>query len=156
MTEPEMPPTVRSTRFGSFAPIVLIVDDEPVMRELYREALDGEAFRVLTAANGQEALALAETSIPELLVTDVGMPRLDGFGLIRALRRLYPDVPVIVITGNDGYRGRPLHEVAAEHGVVATLIKPFELSDLQAAIRSAVPLVGAVTLPEATPHRRVA
>jgi CheY-like chemotaxis protein len=136
--------------------MVLLVDDEPVIRELYREALDGQPFRVLTAADGQEALALAEAAIPELLVTDVAMPRLDGFGLIRALRRLYPNVPVIIITGDEGYGGRPLQEVAAEHGVVATLAKPFELSQLQEAIGRAVPFVGLAPFSAATAGVRVA
>ena len=127
-----------------FAPVVLIADDEPVIRQIYGELLDGQPVRVLTAADGQEALALAEAWVPELLVTDIGMPRLDGFGLIRALRRLYPGVPVIVTTGAEQYSGRLVEDVAAELGVVAILKKPVELSRLQHAIWSAVPFLGPV------------
>jgi two-component system OmpR family response regulator len=125
-----------------FAPVAIIADDDRVIRELCREVLEAEALRVLTAANGQEALALAEAWIPDVLVTDVVMPSLDGFGLVRALRRLYPEVPVIMITGDDEYEGRPLEEVAAEHGVVATFTKPFDVAQLEAAVRSAVPNLG--------------
>lgn len=122
-----------------FAPVVLIADDDRVIRELCREVLEAEALRVLTAANGQEALALAEAWMPDVLVTDVVMPSLDGFGLVRALRRLYPGVPVIVMTGDEEYGGRPVEEVATEHGVVATFTKPFDVAQLEAAVRRAVP-----------------
>jgi CheY-like chemotaxis protein len=122
----------------------MIADNDRRVRELCCEALDGQSCRLLTAADGQEALALAEAWIPDVLVTDVAMPRLDGFGLIRALRRLYPDVPVIVMTGDDSYGGRPIDEVAAEHGVVATLLKPFALSLLDEAVRRVVPFLDGV------------
>jgi two-component system OmpR family response regulator len=129
-----------------FAPVALIADDDRVIRELCRELLEAETFRVLTAANGQEALALAEAWIPDVLVTDVVMPSLDGFGLVRALRRLYPEVPVIIITGDDEYDGRPIEAVAAEHGAVATFAKPFDVAELEAAVRSAVPYLTAARL----------
>ena len=125
-----------------FAPVALVADDDRVIRELCREILEAEAIRVLTAANGQEALALAEAWIPDVLVTDVVMPSLDGFGLVRALRRLYPEVPVIVITGDEEYGGRPIEEVAAEHRAVAIFTKPFDVAQLEAAVRSAVPYLG--------------
>jgi len=125
-----------------FAPVAIIADDDRVIRELCREVLEAETLRVLTAANGREALALAEAWIPDVLVTDVVMPSLDGFGLVRALRRLYPEVPVIMITGDEEYDGRPIEEVAAEHGVVATFIKPFDVTELEAAVRRAVPYLG--------------
>ena len=134
----------RSTPSLDFAPVVLIADNDRLVREVCCEALDGYALRLLTAADGQEALALAEAWVPDVLVTDVAMPRLDGFGLIRALRRLYPDVPVIVMTGDDSYGGRSIDEVAAEHGVVATLLKPFELSLLEEAVRRVVPFLDRV------------
>ena len=135
-------PTQSSRPSLDFAPVAIIADDDRVIRELCREVLEAETLRVLTAANGQEALALAEAWIPDVLVTDVAMPSLDGFGLIRALRRLYPEVPVIVMTGDEEYKGRPIEEVAAEHGVVATFAKPFDVEELDAAVRSAVPYLG--------------
>ena len=139
---PPVPSRKSLPRSGSsldFAPVVLLVDNERVILELCRESLAEESLRVLAAADGQEALALAEAWVPDVVVTDVEMPRLDGFGLVRALRRLYPDVPVIVMTGADSYAGRPIEEVATEHGAIATFTKPFDLDLLHAAIRSAVP-----------------
>jgi two-component system OmpR family response regulator len=134
----------RKTRSLDFAPIVLIADDDGVIRELCREYLEDAPLRVLTAANGQEALALAEAWVPDVLVTDVAMPQLDGFGLVRALRRLYPEVPVIFISGDEYHGDRRVTEVAAEHGAVATFTKPFDLSLLTDAVRSAVPVMGPV------------
>jgi CheY-like chemotaxis protein len=125
-----------------FAPVALVVDDDAIIRDLCREVLEAEALRVLTAANGQEALALAEAWIPDVLVTDVVMPSLDGFGLVRALRRLYPEVPVIMISADEEYDGRPIEEVAAEHGAVTMFAKPFDVTELQAAVRTAVPYLG--------------
>jgi CheY-like chemotaxis protein len=125
-----------------FAPVALVADDDRVVRELCREVLETEALRVLTASNGQEALAIAEAWVPDVLVTDVTMPGLDGFGLVRALRRLYPEIPVIVITGEEEYDGRAVQAVASDHGVLATLMKPFDVAALGAVVRSAVPYLG--------------
>ena len=128
------------------APVALIADDERILLELYREVLEGDGFCVLPATNGQEALALAQTWIPDVVVTDVIMPRLDGFGLIRSLRCLYPGVPVIVATGDLHYDSCPLEEVAASHGVAAILRKPFDLDDLLQEVRSLLPLLGPPSL----------
>jgi CheY-like chemotaxis protein len=124
-----------------FAPVVLIADDNRLMREFCCEALAGKALRLLTAGDGQAALALAEAWIPDVLITDLAMPRLDGVGLIRALRRLYPHVPVIVMTADAASGGRSIDELAAELGPVAILQKPFDLSLLDEAVRRAVPLL---------------
>ena len=117
---------------------MLIADNEPTLLELFRETLEDDQLRVLTAGNGQDALALAETWIPDVLVTDVVMPGLDGFGLICAVRRLYPGIPVIIMTGDATYRDRPIEELAAEVGAVATFLKPFDLTALHEAVRSVV------------------
>jgi len=134
-----LPSRVRKAAALDLAPVVLIVDDERSLLELFCVILEDEQFRVLTAANGQEALTLANASMPDVLVTDVAMPRLDGFGLMRAVRSLYPSMPVIVMTGQDSYAGRPVGVVAAELGAVATLMKPFDLTVLYEAIRSVIP-----------------
>jgi CheY-like chemotaxis protein len=150
------PSPARNASTLDFAPVVLIADDDCVLRDLYCDALDSEALRLLTAADGQEALALAEAWMPDVLVTDVEMPRVDGFGLIRSMRRLYPGVPVIIVTGNDSYRGRPIEEVAAEHGAVATFVKPFDLELLYEAVRRVVPFLGEATSGSTASSPRVA
>lgn len=118
-----------------FAPVVLVVDDDSRIRELCREVLEGDYLRVLTAASGNEALTLADGSILDVLVTDIAMPGLDGFGLFRELRRRYPDMSAIAMTGDANYQGRAVWEVATEHGVAWTLLKPFDVSLLREAVR---------------------
>ena len=123
-------------------PAVLLAEDDRPFLEVLRRLLEADHFRVLTAANGQDTLAVAERSMPDLVVTDVAMPRLDGFGLLRGLRRLYPDIPVIVISGDDWYADRPVATAAAELGALATLMKPVDLALLHRAIRRALPWNG--------------
>ena len=141
-TQPSLARTITASL--DLAPVVLIADNDRLLRDLCCEALGEMAVRLLTAADGKEALGLAETWIPDVLVTDVDMPRLDGFGLIRAVRRLYPEVPVIVMTGDASYGDRSIDEIAAEHGAVATLLKPFDLSLLEEAVRRVVPFLDGV------------
>jgi len=118
-----------------FAPVVLVVDDDRMIRELCREALEHESLHVLTAANGEEALALADQWMLNVLVTDIRLPGLDGFGLCHALRRHYPGMSVIVMTADADYHGRPIQDVATEHGAVWTLLKPFDVPLLCEAVR---------------------
>jgi CheY-like chemotaxis protein len=128
------------------APVVLVADNEPTLLELFRDILEDDQLRVLTAVNGQDALTLAETRVPDVLVTDVVMPRLDGFGLVCAVRRLYPSIPVIIMTGDAIYQNRPVEDLAAEVGAVATFMKPFDLNVLHQAVRSVVPLLAPAPL----------
>jgi two-component system chemotaxis response regulator CheY len=134
-TRPSPAPTVPPP---NLAPVVLIADNEATLLELFRDALADDQLRVLTATNGREALALAEKCVPDVLVTDVVMPRLDGFGLVGAVRRLYPDIPVIIMTGDATYQDRPIEALAAEVGAVATFLKPFDLAELHQAVRGVI------------------
>jgi CheY-like chemotaxis protein len=119
-------------------PAVLIAENDPGVRDVLRDALEMDRLKVLVASDGQEALALADAWMVDLLVTDVGMPRLDGFGLIRGVRRLYPGLPVIVTSGDAFYQGRHLAAAAAEVGVELTFLTPFDLDEVQRAIRTLV------------------
>src|SRR5262245_40647060 len=133
------------------SPVVLIADDDSAILEILRVTLRAEQFRVLTARDGEHALALAEAIVPEVLVTDVAMPGLDGFGLIRAVRRLYPELPVILMSGDSQYRDRPIAEMATEHGAFAVLRKPFDIEDLRQAVQVATSLPSSASSP---PDRR--
>ena len=80
-------------------PVVLVVDDEPVTRRTLREELEPRGFLVVEAADGEEAWELFQRELPDLVVTDLRMPRGDGVGLVRRIRREAKSwVPVIVIT----------------------------------------------------------
>ena len=104
------------------APTILVVDDEPQVRRLASRALEQAGYRVIQATDGLEALGLfTDDAGIDLLVTDVRMPHTDGIVLAAALRRRYPHVPVLFISGFP--RGT---EPAPE----PFLAKPFEMQVL--------------------------
>jgi two-component system, chemotaxis family, chemotaxis protein CheY len=138
-----------------FAPVILVVDDERHIRELCREVLERDLIRVLTAANGIEALALADRWILDVLVTDVAMPGLDGFGLLRALRYRYPGMAAFVMTGDPDYHGRPVQEVAVEHGVKQTFLKPFDPMHLCEAVQRQCEVSAHFVVAGPTAHRSI-
>jgi len=86
---------------GDPIPKVLVVDDEPNIRELVQVALTFHGCAVTTSATGTDALALAETGDPDLIVLDVVLPDIDGFEVCRRLRASDNDVPVIFLTARD-------------------------------------------------------
>ena len=78
---------------------VLIVDDDADLRDDLREVLARQGYETAAAADGQEALEKLESWFPDVIVTDLMMPRLDGFELLRTLRQRGPVIPAIVLTG---------------------------------------------------------
>jgi two-component system, OmpR family, response regulator len=86
---------------GDPIPKVLVVDDEPNIRELVQVALKFHGCTVTTSATGTDALALAEATTPDLIVLDVVLPDIDGFEVCRRLRARDNDVPVIFLTARD-------------------------------------------------------
>jgi two-component system chemotaxis sensor kinase CheA/two-component system sensor histidine kinase and response regulator WspE len=99
---------------------VLVVDDSPVVRDLVTEILLGQGFDVIAAPDGMEALALLERGAPDLVVTDVEMPNLDGFGLLAKIRERSLKLPVIMLTTRGSAEDR---RRAATLGADAYLIK---------------------------------
>jgi chemotaxis protein histidine kinase CheA len=105
---------------------VLVVDDSPVVRDLVTEILLGQGFDVVAAPDGAEALVQLERGAPDLVVTDVEMPNLDGFGLLARIRERSLGLPVIMLTTRGSAEDR---RRAATLGADAYLIK----SDFQGA-----------------------
>lgn len=80
---------------------ILIVDDQPNIRRLYEYTLEKNGYRPFTAANGEEALAVLDRQHIDLVILDVMMPVLDGYGCLKALRDGGSTVPVLIITARD-------------------------------------------------------
>ncbi len=81
--------------------IVLVVDDEPIVRNFMKRVLAGEGYDVLSATNGREALALVEVGAIDLVVTDIMMPELDGLKLGAQISQLPLAPPVIYVSASD-------------------------------------------------------
>jgi CheY-like chemotaxis protein len=105
---------------------ILLVDDNLDMRQMLREALEGEGYLVLEAANGREALALQRERPSRVLVTDIFMPDADGFETIDTFRKEFPATRIIVISGDARVAKRDYLETAKLIGADATLPKPFD------------------------------
>ena len=115
-------------------PVVLVVEDEPQMRRFLRASLTSHGFRLLEAATAREALALATSNSPELVLLDLGLPDGDGIDLARRLRE-WSRVPIIVISA----RGREADKVEAlDAGSDDYLTKPFGVNELLARMRVAL------------------
>lgn len=82
---------------------LLIVDDDPEIRRLLMRHLGRMGYMVQEAGNGEEAVTLAREAVPDVVITDMVMPCLDGLGLLGKLQSLDPDLPVIVLTGDGSF-----------------------------------------------------
>ena len=112
-------------------PTVLIVDDEPSIRRLYRSALKTLPVRLLDASNGLDAMNLIEQEKPDLVVTDYAMPDWDGLEVCHQIRKR-PELQHIKIILITGQATPPFLLEAVNHGVVnAALAKPVNINELQ-------------------------
>ena len=107
---------------------ILIVDDEPSVLDVLAVLLTDEGYQVQTAPDGQVALDLIADTLPDLLITDVMMPVLDGWRLLAAVRERTPALPVIVISAVDRPEVRPREIFITDHTVF--LRKPFHIDAL--------------------------
>jgi CheY-like chemotaxis protein len=112
-------------------PTVLIVDDEPSIRLLYRSALKALPVRLLDASNGLDAMNLIEQEKPDLVVTDYAMPDWDGLEVCHQIRKR-PELQHIKIILITGQAAPPFLLEAVNHGIVnAALAKPVNINELQ-------------------------
>lgn len=113
---------------------ILTVDDSPSMRMLLRSALTERGYAVAEAEDGVAALEWLDGNAPHLVITDINMPRLDGFGLIEAMRGRprFRDMPILVLTteSSDEKKAR-----ARQAGATGWIVKPFDPDRLASAIR---------------------
>lgn len=117
---------------------ILVVDDEEHIRELATMYLENEGYTVLTAADGEEALATARAKSPDLIVLDVMMPRLDGLDVCRELRK-ESDVPVLMLTARSEEVDRI---VGLELGADDYMGKPFNPRELAARVKAVLRRTG--------------
>ena len=114
---------------------VLLVEDEPMVRTVAERALTRHGYKVLTAANGEDALEILGKGDPvDLLITDVVMPLMDGPTMVREARKDHPDLPILFMSG---YAEEQLRK-SIDIDQVAFLPKPFSVRELAEAVRDAL------------------
>ncbi len=116
---PQTPAIRRAT------PRVLVADDEESIREMLAKTLTLADYEVHTVGDGQAAVDRLRAEAFDLLITDLSMPRLDGLAVVREARRLFPAMPVVIITG---YSSEASAIEAINLGVSGYLTKPFKIS----------------------------
>ncbi|GFH36696.1 response regulator transcription factor [Streptomyces pacificus] len=112
---------------------ILVVDDEPAVREALQRSLAFEGYTADIAVDGADALAKVESCRPDLVVLDVQMPRMDGLTAARRLRSAGSTLPILMLTARDTVGDRV---TGLDAGADDYLVKPFELDELLARIRA--------------------
>ncbi len=116
---------------------ILVVDDEQNIRLLLKTIFELEGYDVLLAANGKEALEVLEKEKPALLITDIMMPEMDGWELMKKVRqKVNSSIPIIALT----VRSDPMSEKLSreKYGVKTYIIKPFDKKQLIAEVKKYV------------------
>ncbi|MGW0563655.1 response regulator transcription factor [Streptomyces sp. NPDC003016] len=112
---------------------ILIVDDEPAVREALQRSLAFEGYGTEVAVDGVDALAKAASYAPDLIVLDIQMPRMDGLTAARRIRSSGDTLPILMLTARDTVGDRV---TGLDAGADDYLVKPFELDELFARIRA--------------------
>jgi DNA-binding NtrC family response regulator len=110
---------------------ILVVDDDQVIRDLIISFLTFSGYEAQGAQNGQEGLDMALQNQPDLIITDIHMPLMNGFQLLKAVKKIGPDIPVIFITGYAHLRRFFSEQNAQADGF---LEKPFNLDALNSLV----------------------
>jgi DNA-binding NtrC family response regulator len=113
---------------------ILLVEDDLAMLETLSLAMRSKGHNVATAHNGEEGLANIADSRFDLVVTDILMPQVDGLGMIDEVKRVAPQIKVLAISGGGIAVNFDFLDAAKRHGAVATLEKPFPISEFYSAL----------------------
>jgi DNA-binding response OmpR family regulator len=118
----------------SVGKVILIVEDDDDLRQIIRWILEDECFLVETAADGKEALDRAMAKKPSLVLLDMALPIIDGYGVAAGLHQVYGNTLAILIMTAGGHAA----EKAKHIGAIGYVSKPFELDTLVNAVRTAL------------------
>ena len=137
-------PVVRGATSPPGPPRVLVADDDDAIRLICSATLSPYGYEVIEAANGQEAIELALSEAPDVVLLDLSMPILDGFGVLAALRadERTRELPLVVLTGETGPN---IIKRVYEIGVAGLFTKPFDPGVVAAFVRGVIDEVRAGT-----------
>ena len=113
---------------------ILTVDDSRTMRDMLKLALTAAGYRVLQAGDGLDGLDVLQNEAPQVIITDINMPRLDGFGFIERVRAdsRFLGVPILVLTTESSPEKRA---TARKAGATGWIVKPFDAAKLLDVVR---------------------
>jgi len=118
---------------------VLVIDDQPELRQLFQRVLENQGYTVTTADNGQAGLGALDAADPQLILLDMAMPLMDGLAFLRELRKIprWATLPVIILSG---LMSAEQTQTARALGVVDQLVKAeFSMKELRARVARHVP-----------------
>jgi CheY-like chemotaxis protein len=114
---------------------ILIIDDDPAILILFEEFLKSKGYATSAATNGKQGLEMLEQQKPDLIITDIMMPEMDGREMIHEVRQRQPDLPIIAISG--GVKRTPMFLLthAKKSGACRIFNKPIELAEMLKAVQ---------------------
>ena len=114
---------------------ILVIDDDEQIREVLRQMLEESHFEVVAAATGEEGLKLFRENPVDLVITDIFMPGEGGFEVIRKLKKDFPNIKIIAITGIDLRDGIDAAALAKKYGAHRAFEKPFTQEQIVEAVQ---------------------
>ena len=122
---------------------VLVIDDEPMVRQVVRRLLESAGHKVLEAENGHGGLEYLRRHRPQVVITDIIMPGKEGIETIIEMKQMVPDLRIIAISGGGRTGNLDFLKLARKLGACAALSKPFDNAELLKAVDDAVSTTGA-------------
>jgi two-component system chemotaxis response regulator CheY len=117
---------------------ILIMDDDPQVCDLLKQVLEEEGYAVTTAENGQEGIKLYRAHPADLIILDILMPEKEGLETILELRREFPQIKIIAMSGGSERAKLNLLDLAKRLGAQYTVRKPFQLENFMSIVRQAL------------------
>lgn len=118
---------------------ILLIDDDDLVRDILRLMLENRGHTIIEARDGAEGLDLFRPAAPDLVITDLVMPRTGGLEVVQRLRELRPDLKIIAMSGGGRPGSGACLRAAQAAGASAVLTKPFMCADLEVMIRALLP-----------------
>ena len=117
---------------------ILIVDDEELILLAWRKELESEGYEVSTASNGKEAVDAAAKEKPDIVITDLIMPEMDGVEVCRKIKKMYPDTDVVFVSGHPKQTEKQIIDFISAGGRDEYLRKPLLENEIRDVIKGLV------------------
>jgi DNA-binding NtrC family response regulator len=117
---------------------ILVIDDDPLVVSLMQRMLQADNWDIRIAQNGRDAIEQIDLHIPDLIITDIVMPDMEGLEIIAGLKKSHPQIRIIAVSGSGRGQAVDYLAYAEKLGAFATLTKPFRREELLQLVRRAL------------------